>query len=288
MPQVTLLKNNWHHTLATLLSSAQHEIIISSPFVTPDGTNFVLENTSPDFREGGELTFITNLSPTNQIQGITNPNALRNLTDTLRRVGVFHLPRLHAKAYIFDRDKAVITSGNLTSGGLRHNHEYGVLIDDNIVASNARQDILDYAYLGTLVTKEQLSLYCDAVEEATRAFQKQQVSVSQTARQNFENALRAANDELIKLRLAEGAMHTVFERTVLFLLRQHGALDTHQVYLMVQQIHPDLCDDSVDRVINGRHFGKKWKHAVRTSQQQLKRKGLVDLIEGKWQTLDAD
>ena len=47
----------------------------------------------------------------------------------------------------------------------------------------------------------------------------------------------------------------------------------------VAAIHPDLCDDSVDRVINGIHFGKKWKHAVRTAQQSLKNKGTI-VLEG--------
>jgi hypothetical protein len=52
---------------------------------------------------------------------------------------------------------------------------------------------------------------------------------------------------------------------------------------MVQALHPDLCDDLVDRVIDGQHFGKKWKHAVRTAQQHLKRQGQIELHEGRWQ-----
>jgi hypothetical protein len=43
-----------------------------------------------------------------------------------------------------------------------------------------------------------------------------------------------------------------------------------------------LCDDEVDRVIDGRHFGKKWKHAVRTAQQHLRRKGLIALEGELW------
>lgn len=285
MTQIRLLKNDWRHDLSELLAETQQEIVISSPFVTPDGVNFILENASDTFRENGQVKFITNLSPNNQIQGITNPNALRDLAEYFNGTGIFHLPRLHAKAYIFDSRRAIVTSGNLTSGGLRHNYEYGVLIDDSDVAGNARQDMLDYAFLGTAVTKEQLSNYCDAVDEAAKAFQQQQTSVSRQARRRFEEAYQTATDELIKLRLAEGPMHTVFERTVLYLLRHHGALTTKELHPLVQQIHPDLCDDSVDRVIDGQHFGKKWKHAVRTSQQHLKKRGFIHLIDGKWQTI---
>jgi len=51
---------------------------------------------------------------------------------------------------------------------------------------------------------------------------------------------------------------------------------------MIEAIHPDLCDNSVDRVIDGKRFGKKWKHAVRTAQQQLKKQGLVRLANDRW------
>jgi hypothetical protein len=50
----------------------------------------------------------------------------------------------------------------------------------------------------------------------------------------------------------------------------------------VQQIHPDLCDDSIDRVIDGMNFGKKWKHHVRSAQQALKREGVVLFDNGTW------
>lgn len=77
-------------------------------------------------------------------------------------------------------------------------------------------------------------------------------------------------------------MHTVFGRTILYLLARYGPRTTIQLHPLVQAIHPDLCDDSVDRVIDGKRFGKKWKHAVRTAQQDLKKKGLVRLAEGRW------
>ena len=59
-------------------------------------------------------------------------------------------------------------------------------------------------------------------------------------------------------------------------------MSTDELNPLIQKIHPDLCDDSVDRVIDGRHFGKKWKHAVRTAQQYLKRTEQIELHEGLW------
>lgn len=48
---------------------------------------------------------------------------------------------MHAKIFIFD-NIAVITSGNLTSGGLTNNYEYGILINDNLV-ENIKQDYVN-------------------------------------------------------------------------------------------------------------------------------------------------
>lgn len=86
----------------------------------------------------------------------------------------------------------------------------------------------------------------------------------------------------MRLRLAGGAVHTVFARTIEYLLRRHGPMSTKQIHPLIASIPPDLCDDSVDRVIDGKRFGKKWKHAVRTAQQQLKKKGLIEYVDGAW------
>lgn len=281
-----LLKNAWKESLAALLASAKTEVIIASPFVTREGIDFVLSEIASHFRATGHLTFVTNLSPRNQVQGVTDPNALQDLTAQLPVASIYHLSRLHAKTYVSDT-QAIVTSGNLTTGGLTYNHEYGVLLTDISLVSEVRSDMLDYAQLGAFVSRAQLEVYCSAANEAATAFQQQQVSVSRSARRRFEQALQAASDELIRLQLAEGAMHTVFEKTVLYLLRRYGSLSTQQLYGYVQQIHPDLCDDTIDRVIDGRNFGKKWKHAMRTSQQQLKRKDMITLRDGRWYLVDG-
>ncbi|MGB9912717.1 MAG: hypothetical protein ACPLRO_05060 [Candidatus Kapaibacteriota bacterium] len=89
--------------------------------------------------------------------------------------------------------------------------------------------------------------------------------------------------ELLKNRIKEGkTINAIFSDTILYLLKKKGALSTEEIHPLIQTIHPDICDDSIDRVINGQHFGKKWKHLVRDAQQSLKKKGLIYLEEGKW------
>ncbi|RKY39994.1 MAG: hypothetical protein DRP75_00335 [Candidatus Omnitrophota bacterium] len=76
--------------------------------------------------------------------------------------------------------------------------------------------------------------------------------------------------------------NAIFSKTILDLLKERGPLSTEQIHPLIQAIHPDICDDSIDRVIDGQHFGKKWKHLVRGAQQSLKRRGLIFLKNNKW------
>ncbi len=71
--------------------------------------------------------------------------------------GIWHLPRLHAKVYVADSRRAIITSGNLTSGGLDLNYEYGVEITDVSTVNDIRRDIHDYAALGALIGETELA-----------------------------------------------------------------------------------------------------------------------------------
>lgn len=55
-----------------------------------------------------------------------------------------------------------------------------------------------------------------------------------------------------------------------------------ELHPLIQRLQPDLCDDSIDRVIEGVHFGKKWKHHVRSAQQFLKRQGRIRYDGARW------
>src|SRR5204862_261760 len=78
--------------------------------------------------------------------------------------------------------------------------------------------------------------------------------------------------ELTRLRLAGGPMHTGFAAAVLYPPPQHGPPPTTELPPRVEAMPPNLCDKSVDRGIDGQRLGQKWKHAVGTAQQQLKKR----------------
>ena len=66
---------NWKETFSQLsIRSASAELrIISCPYVTRDGVDFVLSNLPDAIRDNGRISFVTNLSPANICQGATDP-----------------------------------------------------------------------------------------------------------------------------------------------------------------------------------------------------------------------
>jgi len=283
----SVLTGPWQRTLETLVSSARSRLTLCAPYVSERGVSVVR-----DARRGAPETncavlVLTDLSPLAVCAGATDPCAVASLGQTLSNVRTVHLPRLHAKVYAADGACAVVTSGNLTDGGLRANHECGLLVENAELAGRIEAEIAAYAALGAEVDRPTLDRLCELAVAARAAYKAQTASASRESSRRLRAVLRASSDTLVRARLAEGPIHTVFAKTIEYLLRRHGPLTTEQLHPMIHEIHPDLCDDTVDRVIDGKRFGKKWKHAARTAQQQLKKRGVVDLVNGSWKFVPA-
>jgi hypothetical protein len=280
--QIKPLPQAWGTALASLVAAARCELLVASPFVGSYGTDLVLEHLSKSMRAGGQLLFLTNLSPINVCQAATDPAALMSLSTRFKGTTVRHLPRIHAKVYVADGERAIVTSGNLTAGGILRNFEYGVELEEMNIVRQIRRDLMDVAELGAIVTHDTLEGYCLAASRLRDSFEKQRRSAAASAKRQFQAAFRMAEDDLVRMRLAGGAMHTVFAKTVVYLLKTHGPLTTEELHPLIADLHPDLCDNSIDRIIDGKRFGKKWKHAIRTAQQQLKARRIIDLSERRW------
>ncbi len=275
------LGNDWKNDLRSLLIEARKTLLISSPYVTIRGADFVLSHLPEKIKPTLRVLLLTDLSPLNVAQAATDPSAVRALAAALPQTRVFHLPRIHAKVYVRDAERAIVTSGNLTAGGLDINYEYGLQVLDSPTAAAIDRDIADYAGLGVRIPLEVLEVYTEKAAELRELYESQERSVRR-ADTRLRRALIAAADELTRLRLAGGPMHTVFAATILYLLAKYGPMPTTELHPRVEAMHPDLCDNSVDRVIDGKRFGKKWKHAVRTAQQQLRKRGQIELVGDSW------
>ena len=65
MSEFRVLQRPWKDHLSRLLSEAETDVFISSPYITQQGADFVVENVSQSVRATGQFTLLTNLSPTN-------------------------------------------------------------------------------------------------------------------------------------------------------------------------------------------------------------------------------
>jgi hypothetical protein len=283
MPSFEPLGRGWNAQFIDLVRSAEHELLVCSPYVSERGTELLVANLSQSLRNNGRLTLLTDLSPVSACDGATDPFAISRLTSGLTNVSVVHLPRLHAKVYVADSRRAIVTSGNLTAGGLFHNYEYGVASRDVECVTAIVKDLEGYANLGGVIDHGTLDRYCVLVDTARAALRRQDAEIDRSTKEEALRLIGDVRDELIRTRLSRGPLSNIFAQTILYLLNREGPLSTETLHPMVQHIHPDLCDDSVDRVIDGRRFGKKWKHAVRTAQQHLKSREQITLLtDGRW------
>jgi hypothetical protein len=279
---VATLERGWHLALSKLVEQTHEHLLVAAPFIASDGTRLIVEKLSPRLRSGGQLKLLTDLSPAHVCDGSLDPAAVGTLYDAVTASSLWHIPGLHAKVYVSDRSQAIVTSGNLTANALYRNVEYGVHIRDEAVVRNIIGHFAIFEELGATVSRDQLQSYVTAARQLRHELGRVQRSANAAATRAFRQAMQRAEDDLIRMRLAGGAMHTVFGRTIAYLLGARGPMSTVQMHDFIQELHPDLCDNSVDRVIDGKHFGKKWKHAVRTAQQALKQRRLVEYSDGLW------
>jgi phosphatidylserine/phosphatidylglycerophosphate/cardiolipin synthase-like enzyme len=275
-----LLVSPWTRTFDTLVRSIERSALIVSPYITADPLQYFAKHLKSPGRI--QIEILTNLAVDSMIQGSTSPRALVEFSVAVPSTNVRHLPGLHAKVYVADKRVAVITSANLTRGGLRGNYEYGIEIADSATVHEIVTDLEGYGALGAEVSVPELQHLAEAVDDLQGQQSRVMASAKMGLREEFEARVTATQESLLSLRATSAqSTNAIFSRTILYLLGR-GPLSTQQLNPLVQRIHPDLCDDSVDRVIQGVHFGRRWKHMVRNAQQSLAKQGRVNLQDGRW------
>lgn len=287
MVAIRPVHRDWGSSLRDLIRDAQEEVVVVAPFMTADGLRIVEEHLPECIKDTGRIDVVTDLSPAHVCDGSLDTDALARLLTSQQRSVAWHIPALHAKFYVADRNRAIVTSGNLTANALYRNVEYGVDISDAQVVKRIRSDIADFQAMGAAVTADSMRQYADIARVVRDTFARKRSEVDPAVDEAFREAVGSAQAALIRLRLASGAMHTVFGKTIAILLARHGAMATPALHAMIQKLHPDLCDDGIDRVIDGKSFGKKWKHAVRTAQQDLKKRGVIALDGHTWHLVSS-
>ncbi len=275
--KLKLLSDKWHEELKLLLSQMKEELVIATPFLTQAGARFV-KDALPAPRE--TVYLLTNLEPKAVLEGLCDPYAMLFIAQQFRNRHIASLRGLHAKVYVVDGCRAIITSANLTEGGLFTNYECGVLVDDNRIVADIRKVIRKYFELGQsipLPTLQKLAEHCSTEEFLKEKQEATAVrALSSSTFHRFQEIIWGAQKEHQK------RITNYFAGLVEKILSEQGPLTTHQIHKHIKNLCPELCPDHIDRIIGGRSFGKLWKHHVRNAQQYLKRRGVIELVGGVW------
>jgi hypothetical protein len=267
------------------MESVTDSCLICSPYITMTPVRELVSVLgAKGVRDTARVRVVTDVSPMTLANSSTDIEALIYLSENVRHVQTVYLPRIHAKVISSGDRLAIVGSANFTEGGFSGNLEYGVLFSDPNIVRSINADIEEYAALGSIVAPSHLSGMRERIAQLRTAIADEQRSISSKVREASAELQREVADHLLKVRVEGKTAHGIFSDTIRYLLAR-GAMTTQELEQRIREIHPDICDDALDRVIDGEHFGKLWKHQVRTAQQHLKRRGLAiyDANRRKWQ-----
>jgi hypothetical protein len=255
--------------------------LLASPFITNAATRWIGERLAKNnFIRDLRIVCLTNLRVASVLNGSLELEGLAELGRAFKNFLPVHLPALHAKVFIADYKLAIITSGNLTYGGLKGNCEYGVALRRPELVREVRHDFEGYARLGAPLTVDEITDFASELAELRTEFQATERKALKAVSAAFRSKLRKAEERVLHFR-ATRSNHAIFSETIEYLLSKEP-MKTADLHPLIQRMHPDLCNDSVDRVIDGVNFGKKWKHLVRSAQQALKREGRIAYDGIRW------
>ncbi len=138
---IELVKTPTSDAFYSLVSNCNNEMILCAPFIKNETVNEILRVK----KDSSRLTVITSSNISNFIQNSSDLSAIKKLLES--NATVLNYQNLHAKIYMFDKLKALITSANLTYSGMNRNYEYGVLIDkDETAMDQIENDFIEMLY----------------------------------------------------------------------------------------------------------------------------------------------
>jgi hypothetical protein len=136
MQNITFIQNPWENKLLELVSNVEDELFISCPFIKED----IIKNILAHLKEKKlKILLKTNIFDISKNFCDLECLYLLNSHNTEVRT----IKNLHAKLFIFDNEKAIVTSSNLTKAGLNFNVEFGFLVEDKDLISRKLLPIIN-------------------------------------------------------------------------------------------------------------------------------------------------
>lgn len=164
---VSILNDAIYDEFMNIVENTDKEIKLCAPFIKTSIINDILTYK----KQNVNITTITNIKLMSFYRKVLDIQALSKILNS--NGNIYNYPMLHAKIYIFDDNKLIITSANLTEAGLKKNKEYGIVSDDKELINTANfdfknmcnNDITGKLKLSNLVEIERL---LDSVPKETR------------------------------------------------------------------------------------------------------------------------
>ena len=269
-----LISSPWEDVFLDFVRSINRRATFVSPYIAAQPLTQLTSNVN--HLDSVQINIVTKIDATSMLHKSLDVEAIETFCRKFTETKVKHIPGLHAKVYIADNHTAIVTSGNLTSSSLSRNLEYGIRVNDRDQVSEISRNIYEYEKLGMQLSIQQLNKFSEISSQLAEKNDLVSNSVCLELRETLEQHLHDAQYSIDELRGTSGkSITSIFGKGILYVLR-NGPLPTEAIYSQIQRLFPDLCDDSEERIINGVHFGKKWKHHVRNAQQYLKRKNQIE------------
>lgn len=283
-----LISSPWRPRLFGELSRAKTSLLIVSPFIKEKAAISLLEAVGKPRTREIKVRLLTNLRASSIMNGSLDVSALRVLRDSIDALSIASFEPLHAKVFVIDKAVAIVGSANLTAAGLEKNAEIGVILRARPVVREILNLINEWFSLADPIAEnfiKQLEYKVQGAKELLQRLQKEQRKESRLLARKFDLEVSQIRDSVFHNKTVYKSENQIFSEAVLFVLK-HGPLTTREINKRVKAHYSELCDDSIDRVINGVHFGKRWKHCVRNAQQYLKRNGEIRLKDKQWHMID--
>jgi hypothetical protein len=182
--EIEIIKSPWLHTFKTLLTHTDSEFTFTSPFIKLSVVNLILACRKSNFSING----LTSFRLRNFERGVSDLEAIKLLFD--RQAIIKNISNIHAKIYFFDSTAAIISSANLTPGGLSRNVELGVLLRKKVVVKELKD------YVKTLLNDKEKSF--DITKEIISESERVLESIPKIDQRTSTN-LQAIEKDLFKV-----------------------------------------------------------------------------------------
>jgi len=142
------------NALVEVLRSAREELLIAAPYIKECEAKWVCDELAARASSNGcRLKVLTDIRSDSVLGGSLELEALAVFGQRRSSAQLVSLPRLHAKVYVADDRRALVSSSNLTPSGLDFNFEYGVGLDESALVRQVKGDLEAYAQLGSVLSK---------------------------------------------------------------------------------------------------------------------------------------